>query len=119
MPNKDPLNVAAIQMDTKTGTATSGAATANGTLCRITSEDLTTAAGAEYTLTLTNNVIKADSVIFVSTHTGTSTQGTLATGEALPAAGQVTITVSNTAASDALNGTIVIDVLVLNPAGTQ
>ena len=105
-----------FEIGLSTGTATSGAATVNGVLCRVTSEALTTAAGAEYTLTLTNNKIDANSIVFVSTHNGTSTQGTLATGEAKPASGSVVITVTNTHASEALNGTIVIDVLVVNPA---
>ena len=105
-----------LQMAKGTATATSGAATCNAYLCRITSESLTTAAAAEYTLTLTNANITANSVLFVSAHLGTSTQGTLATGEAKPAAGSATITVTNTHASSALNGTIVIDVLVIQPA---
>jgi len=109
-----PIEV--IQMKSVKATAASGAATANGYLCRITSESLTTAAAAEYTLTLTNDKITADSILFVSTHLGTSTQGTLATGEAKPSAGSATITVTNTHASSALNGTIVIDVLVIKPS---
>lgn len=104
------------KLTTQTGTASSNAATVNGYLCRVTSEALTTAAGAEYTLTLTNDKIDADSVLFVSAHNGTSTQASLATGEAKPAAGSAVLTVSNTHASEALNGTIVIDVLVINPA---
>ena len=104
-----------LEIPVVAATAASGAATANGYLCRITSESLTTAAAAEYTLTLTNNKIDENSILLVSAHNGTSTQGTLATGEAKPGAGTATITVTNTHASDALNGTIVIDVLVLNP----
>ena len=40
-----------------TATATSGAATLNEPVGAITSESLTTAAGSDYALTLTNNLI--------------------------------------------------------------
>ena len=60
-----PRILEGIVMSTNKGTAVAGAATSNGYLNRVTSEALTTAAAAEYTLTLTNNKIKADSVLFV------------------------------------------------------
>ena len=63
-----------------TATASSGAATASGIVGTITSESLTTAAAAEYTLTLTNDKISASSIVLVSAGKGTSTQGTLVTG---------------------------------------
>lgn len=112
----NPTLIAGASIPQKTATAASGAATCNGYLCRITSESLTTAAAAEYTLTLTNDRIAAGSTVLVSAAKGTSTQGTLVSGGVTPAAGSAVIVVSNVHASEALNGTIVIDVVVLNPA---
>lgn len=111
-----PDLIGSMEIPVSTATAASGAATCNGYLCRITSESLTTAAAAEYTLTLTNDKIDANSVLFTSAAKGTSTQGTVIAGGAKAGAGTATIVVSNVHASEALNGTIIIDVLVVNPA---
>lgn len=110
-----PDLINSMEVPLSTATAASGAATCNGYLCRITSESLTTAAAGEYTLTLTNNTIDANSVVFATVAKGTSTQGTVIAGGTKPAAGSCTVIVSNVHASEALNGTIVIDVLVINP----
>ena len=111
----NPISLAGLEQPVVTATAASGAATANGVAFKVTSEALTTAAGAEYTLTLTNDRIDANSIVLVSVGDGTNTQATLATGEATPASGSAVITVTNTHASEALNGTIVINGVVVNP----
>lgn len=96
-----------------TATATGGAATLNQTAGKITSEALTTAAGADYTLTLTNSFIAATDVVLCSVNNGTNTTEGLAINRVTPGAGQVVILVRNTHASAALNGTIVISFLVV------
>lgn len=99
-----------------TASATAGAATLSKQAGVITSEALTTAAGAAYTLTLTNTLIAATSIVLASFQNGTNTQGTLVLGLVTPGAGSATIVVRNTHATEALNGTIKISFLVLNPA---
>ncbi len=105
-----------VDITVGTGTAASGAVTFNGQAGIITTEDLTTAAAAEYTLTVTNASIKAGSMVLASTGLGTSTEGTPAIGGCTVAAGSVVITVTNVHATQALNGTIKISFLVLNQA---
>lgn len=98
-----------------TATATSGAATLNAAGSGvITSEALSTAAGADYTLTLTNNMIAAADIVLASVQYGTSTTGSPWIGRITPAAGSVVIFVRNGVSTDAvLNGTIKISFLVV------
>lgn len=105
-----PITVYGIQLDTgtKTAAATAGAATLNKAAGVITSEALTTAAGATYTLTLTDSAIAAADQVFASVAMGTSTTGLPAITTVTPAAGSVVIVVRNAHASAALNGTIKI-----------
>ncbi len=101
---------ATFQLDTgtKTATAVTGAATLNKASGKITTEALTTAAGASYTLTLTNSQIAAADTVFVSLANGTNSAGLPMVGLVTPAAGSATIVVNNIHASAALNGTLVI-----------
>jgi hypothetical protein len=95
-------------------TAAAGAATANGQRCQITSESLTTAAGSDYVLTLGNTfVVSTSSQVFASVANGTNTTEGVAVNRVQPSSGQVVIRVRNTHASAALNGTLVINVLVV------
>ena len=89
-------------------TATSGAATLHQASGAVASESISTAAGADYTLTITNNLITANSVVLASVATGTNTTAGLVVHEVTASAGQVVIKVRNAHASSALNGTIVI-----------
>ena len=75
--NGIPINTSKLVMDsgTKTAAATSGAATLNKMSGVITTEALTTATGATYTLTLTNSDIAAADLVFVSVGNGTNTAG--------------------------------------------
>lgn len=103
----------ALETDVYAATATAGAATLNDYAGLITSESLTTAAAADYTLTLTNSAIAAADLVFVTAQLGTSTQGDLLIGAVTPAAGSATIIIRNGHASLALNGTIIIGFLVV------
>lgn len=91
-----------------TATATAGAATLANRAGKVTSEALTTAAAALYTLTITNSAVAATDICLASVANGTSTTGVPAISRVQPAAGQLVVTVQNIAASAALNGTIVV-----------
>lgn len=89
-------------------TASSGAATANGERMTITSESLSTAAGADYVLTVTNSFSIAGGIINCSAANGTNTTEGLAINRIQPSAGSFLVHVRNTNASAALNGTLVL-----------
>lgn len=105
-------NYDAIDLNFASATATAGAATLNSLNGVITSESITTAGAAEYTLTLTNSFITANSVILCSSGLGTSTNGTPGIGSVTPGAGSAVITVTNLSAS-AFNGTIKINFVIV------
>lgn len=98
---------------TKTATASSGAATLNSHSGVITSESLTTAAAATYTLTLTNSAVAAADVVLASTANGTNTTVGTYVVSVTPAAGSVVIVLKNGHAATALNGTIVVAFAVI------
>lgn len=100
----------AIFSDAGTATATAGAATLNKMSGKVTSEALTTAADATYTLTLTNSTVAASDLVFASVTNGTNTGGVPVIGQVTPGAGSVVITVENEGAV-AFNGTVVISFL--------
>jgi len=92
-----------------TATATAGAATLNNRFGIITTEALTTAQAATYTLTITNSQIAATDMVFVSIGYGTNSQGTAVVTKVTPAAGSLVIIVNNMHASAvAFNGTLKI-----------
>lgn len=91
-----------------TATATAGAATLNADSGKITSEALTTAAGAVYTLTLTNSHVAAADIVNAKVCYGTCTTGSPAITRITEASGSVVILVQNVHASAAFNGTIVV-----------
>lgn len=97
-----------LDTGTKTAAATAGAATLNKSAGVITSEALTTAGLAAYTLTLTNSRIAAADQVMVSLQNGTNSQGTPMVGLVTPGAGSVVIIINNVHASQALNGTLKI-----------
>lgn len=95
-----------IGSGTRTASATAGAATLNTASGIVTSESITTAAGANYTLTITNSKIVATDIVMASVQFGTNTQGTPEVSTITPAAGSVVIVIKNTHATLAFNGTI-------------
>src|SRR5579859_5907633 len=92
--------------------ATAGKATAHGEAAIVTSESLTTAAGASYTLTLGNSQIMPNSVVLAVISNGTNTQGDPSLATVAISLGQAVITIINRHASQALNGTLKIALLV-------
>lgn len=109
------IDISAQQLSTignkVNASATAGAATANADKGTVTSENLTTAAGSSYTLTITNNRINAASLVFVSVANGTNTASEITSQRVTPAAGSVVIIVKNTG-SAAWNGTLKISFFV-------
>lgn len=103
-----------VDTGTKTASATAGAATLSKTAGVITSEALTTAAGATYTLTLTNTKVAATSQVFASVSNGTNTQGIPIISTVTPGAGSVVVIVENNGLVQAFNGTIKIAFMVLD-----
>ena len=106
------------EVDVTPGSATStaAAATVNDQIGRVTTEALTTAAGSTYTFTLTNDLIQASSMVFVSVGKGTATAGEPVVQFVTPAAGSAVILIRNVSAAAALNGTININFAVFNLA---
>lgn len=99
----------ALWVGNNAASATAGAATLNTNSGVITTEALTTAAAAEYTLTLTNAKAKTTDMFLVTVGAGTSTAGTPAIGGAsCTTNGTVVITVTNLHAANAFNGTLKI-----------
>jgi hypothetical protein len=101
------LDPSGVDGGTGTATATAGAATLNRQRGVITSETgLTTAAGADYVLTLTNDRITAGSIVLATAGNGTNTTEGVAIHRVTPGSGSVVIHVRNTHASAAWNGSV-------------
>lgn len=106
------MSMQGIATEIGTATASSGAATCNDLVFTITTEALTTAAAAEYTLTLTNSKIAAGDIVLASADANGSA-GTPGIGGCTVSAGQVIITVTNLHASAAFDGAIKINGFVI------
>lgn len=103
-----------IGSEVSTGTSSSAAVTINDYMGKVTSEALTTAQNAFFTLTITNSKVLAADMVFASVYDGTNTQGTPMIGKVTPGAGTIEIEVINKHASaEAFNGTIVVSFLVV------
>lgn len=106
------LRVRASQLSlgegTKTASATSGAATLNQPSGIITTESLTTAAAATYTLTLTNSKVAATDIVQVTLGAGTNSAGTPVILTATCTDSTITVKIYNTHASAAFNGTLTV-----------
>lgn len=99
--------------DYEVANASSGAATCDSRAGAITSETLSTAAGADYVLTLTNKFITPTSVVVPTVGNGDNTTEGLAVNRVQPGNGSVVIHIRNTHASAALNGKIVVSFAVM------
>lgn len=108
------LSVQGVATEVTAATATAGAATCSDLAGLITTESLTTAQNAIYTLTITNTKVAAGDLVFAHVYDGTNTQGTPVISRVAPAAGSITIKVNNLHASaEALNGTLKIGFFVV------
>lgn len=96
-----------------TGTSVAGAITINGQLGTITTASLTTAAGADFTLTITNPRFDAGGQLFVTVGNGSNTTVPCYAHSVSMAEDSAVIKVRNAHASAALNGTLTIAFLAL------
>lgn len=96
-----------------TATSTAGAATITAQTGVITTEALTTAAGATYTMTLTNKLINASSIVTAVVGNGTNTVCGLVPITVTPGAGSAVMIFQNPGLT-ALNGTVKIGFTVFN-----
>jgi hypothetical protein len=98
--------------DYATATSIAAAGTVNASKGRVTTEALTTAAGADYTFSLINNRISASSILNLSLDNGTNTTAPVLPHQVTCAAGSATVKIRNGHASSALNGTLKIGFVV-------
>jgi len=98
----------------RTAIAVNGAATLNHDAGIVTTESLSTAAGSTYTLTLGCNQVTPNSVVSVSLSNGTNSTGDPTVSRVTPGNNVVTIVVTNRASAAALNGTLLIALIVFN-----
>lgn len=98
--------------DTGRVTLSSNAGTANTLAGVITTESLSTAAGASQALTITNSLVGANDVV-LAVITGVASAGTPIIDKVVPAAGSFVITLTNRHASAAFDDTVTIGFLVI------
>lgn len=91
-----------------TGTGGTSTATLANRFGKLTTAALTTAAAASHVITLTNTAVKASDLAFASVTLGTATTGEPVITSIVCGAGTLVITVKNVAASNAVNGTLVV-----------
>lgn len=92
---------------TKTASASAGAVTLNQPSGVITTEALTTAQSADYTLTITNNKVAATDIVQVTIGNGTNSAGSPVLRTVAVAADTITVVIRNMHTSAvAFNGTL-------------
>lgn len=103
-----------VDAGTKTATASGGAVTLAKLAGVITTESLTTAQNADYTLTITNSLVAAADQAFASVANGSNSAGSPVIRTVTPGASSLVIVVRNIHASAvAFNGTLLISFFVL------
>lgn len=101
-----------IDLDSETKTLSSNAVTLSKRAVQVTSESLTTAAGASQAMTLTLTGVAATDIVLVTAAGGTNTRKNIAY-EAVCTSNTVTVTVYNNEPTNALNGTLIYNVLIM------
>lgn len=96
-------------------TGAAGASSNTHTGTKITTESLSTAAGATFTEVLTTTLLSAGSIPLVSVGLGTATTGmpVVANVSMNVGSGTVTVVIQNIHATAAFNGTLIIRVVIL------
>ena len=107
---------AAISPNFETSTASSGAVTTKHQTGLITSESLSTAQNATYTLTITDPRIGSTSGILIQPMLGSTTSGSPILQSVTCSAGSAVVVVQNI--GPAISGTLVFPFWILNPAKT-
>jgi hypothetical protein len=99
--------ITGLASEVGTGTSSSGAVTLNDYIGIVTTEGLTTAQNALFTLTITNDKVAAADWVSVTIGNGTNSAGTPTLHTVTVAANTITIIISNQHASAvAFNGTL-------------
>lgn len=106
---------AALEVETGAVTLSSNAGTLSQLAGKITTEALTTAAGAAVSLTITNTLVAATDIILLTRNGGTSDEGT-PEWTVTPGAGSFVILLENRHASAAFDGTFIFGFLVVKQA---
>jgi hypothetical protein len=101
-----------INADSGTVTLSTNAGTVSKMAGVITTEALTTAAGASQALTITNTLCATTSILLVTRAGGTSTGGTPIM-KAVPGSGSFVITLDNKHAAAAFDGTFILSFLLM------
>ncbi len=91
----------------------SNAVTLNTRCGQITTESLTTAAGASQDITLTNSTIVSGDIIMISKQGGSNTRRAFDYDVTATGTGTATITIYNTEPINALNGTLIFNFHVI------
>lgn len=112
---KSNVQMERLDIANGTGTTSTNAVTINAGCGVITTESLTTAAGASQAITLTNSFIASTDMLMMTINGGTSTTGSIEV-RAVPGSGSATITLYNRHASAAFNGTFILAFLVVKKA---
>lgn len=98
--------------DSCTATASAGAATCSAQRMVITSESLTTAAGTDYNLTVTNTRVTSSSIILCSGANGTNSTEGVGIRRTQPGSGSFVVRVRNDNTLSAFNGTVKVSCVV-------
>ncbi len=102
-----------IKVKSGAAACTSNAVTISQMSGIITTEALTTAAGATQDITLTNTHIAETDIVLCNVSGGSSTTGIACVSKVVPGSNGCVITLANTALVAALNGTVKLSFLVL------
>lgn len=102
-----------VKLPPSTVTAAAAAATLNARVGVVTLTGLTTAAGAQEALTITNSLVTATSGIIVTISNGGTNDARMTLEQVKPAAGSFVCNTQNNGAAQ-LNGSCVVSFIVLN-----
>jgi hypothetical protein len=105
------VGIARIDWDSATSTLSSNAATITKWAAVVTTEALTTAAGASQAFTITKTGVAAGDIVMVQAVGGTNTRKHIVY-EAVCTTNTVTVTVYNIGPTNAVNGTLIFNVLI-------
>jgi hypothetical protein len=112
--NSDPIIGVGktLNLDSSTVTLVSNAATITKYACQVTTEALTTAAGASQACVLTLTGVAATDLAFVTLAGGTNTRLLLGT-QAVCTSNTITVTITNHEPTNAINGTVIFNLWVV------
>lgn len=110
-----PLGTGVIFLGTRdTATEASGSATLNAVRGRVTTSSLTTQGNGSYSFDLVNDRITTTSVVLASVSNGNNTGGTASIRSVMVGgSGSANITISNEGTASAINGTLLVNFVVL------